>query len=169
MRDPCASVSELLERYFDRDVTDQEKTFVEGHLKDCQACQDELRSLEEIQTLLKAPVDEAARQEDFAWVWQKIEREIQPRESPSWWESLRAWIGVSSFFHKRVWIPAAAAALIVILVAAPFLMKKTPSQLDASVVVYLESDTNNVMVYEPEKENVTVIWLFEGPDKESPT
>jgi len=33
----------------------------------------------------------------------------------------------------------------------------------------LESDTNNVMVYEPEKENVTVIWLFEGPDKESPT
>jgi len=114
-------------------------------------------------------VDEAARQEDFAWLWQKIEKEIQPRESPSWWESLRAWLGVSSFFHKRVWIPAAVAALIVILVSAPFLMKKTSSQLDSSVVVYLESDTNNVMVYEPEKENVTVIWLFEGPDKESPT
>jgi hypothetical protein len=62
-----------------------------------------------------------------------------------------------------------AVALLIIAITSPLFFKETPSQLDSSVVVYLESDTNNVMVYEPEKENVTVIWLFEGPDKESPT
>ena len=169
MRDPCASLSGLLERYFDRDVTDQEKRFVEDHLQDCQACQDELRSLEELQTLLKVPVDEAARQEDFAWVWQKIEREIQDREKPSWRESIRAWLGLFFPSRRRVLIPAVAVALLIIAITSPLFFKETPSQLDSSVVVYLESDTNNVMVYEPEKENVTVIWLFEGPDKESPT
>ena len=169
MRDPCTSLSGLLERYFDRDVTDQEKRFVEDHLQDCQACQDELRSLEELQTLLKAPVDEAARQEDFAWVWQKIEREIQAREKPSWRESIRAWLGLFFPSRRRVLIPAVAVALLIIAITSPLFFKETPSQLDSSVVVYLESDTNNVMVYEPEKENVTVIWLFEGPDKESPT
>jgi anti-sigma factor RsiW len=158
-----------LERYFDRDVTDQEKRFVKGHLQDCQACQDELRSLEELQTLLKAPVDEAARQEDFAWVWQKIEREIQDREKPSWRESIRAWLGLFFPSRRRVLIPAVAVALLIIAITSPLFFEETPSQLDSSVVVYLESDTNNVMVYEPEKENVTVIWLFEGPDKESPT
>jgi anti-sigma-K factor RskA len=114
-------------------------------------------------------VDEAARQEDFAWVWQKIEREIQDREKPSWRESIRAWLGLFFPSRRRVLIPAVAVALLIIAITSPLFFEETPSQLDSSVVVYLESDTNNVMVYEPEKENVTVIWLFEGPDKESPT
>ena len=28
--------------------------------------------------------------------------------------------------------------------------------------------TYNVMIYEPEKAKVTVIWLFEGPEEEAP-
>ena len=169
MRDPCSSASGLLERYFDRDVTDQEKAFVEGHLRGCQACRDELRSLGELQALLKAPVDEAARQEDFAWVWQKIEREIREREKPSWRESIRAWFGLSFPFRRRVWIPAVAAALLIIAIGSPLLFKETPSQTELSIVEYVESHTNNVMVFESEKENVAVIWLFEGAEGESPT
>jgi hypothetical protein len=38
-----------------------------------------------------------------------------------------------------------------------------------SVVEYVESETYNVMVYELETPQVTVIWLFEGPEEESST
>ena len=169
MRDPCASVSELLERYFDRDVTDQERAFVEHHLQDCQACQAELKSLEELQTMLKTPVDEAARQEDFAWVWQKIEREIQEREKPSWRDSVRAWFDLSFPFRRRVWIPAVAAALLIIAIGSPLFFKENPSQTELSIVEYVESHTNNVMVFESERENVAIIWLFEGTEGESST
>jgi len=73
--------------------------------------------------------------------------------------------------RKRIWIPAVVAAVLVILVATPLLMKEIPSQPDASVVVYVESQTNNVMIYESgtDQENMAVIWLFEGPEEESST
>lgn len=71
-------------------------------------------------------------------------------------------------FPKKVWIPALAATVILILIYAPLLFKKNPSLQDQSVVEYVESKDYNVMVYETEKGKVTVIWLFEGPEEESP-
>jgi hypothetical protein len=66
-----------------------------------------------------------------------------------------------------VWVPALAVALLVVAVV-PFLMKVTPSPSAASVVVYVESQTNNFMVYEPESEQETmaIIWVFEEPEEE---
>jgi predicted anti-sigma-YlaC factor YlaD len=40
MKDSCFVVSRLLEKYFDQEVTDKERLFVEGHLQDCPACRD---------------------------------------------------------------------------------------------------------------------------------
>jgi hypothetical protein len=51
----------------------------------------------------------------------------------------------------------------------PLLLKKSPSLPVEFGVEYVESKTNNVMVYEVEKSKVTVIWLFEGPETESTT
>jgi anti-sigma factor RsiW len=166
MKDSCSSISTFLEKYFDREVTDKEKLFVEGHLQDCPACRDALTSMEELRTLIKVPVDEAAQKEDFPWVWQKIEREIRLQKKLTWWQSLRSWLDVSPFFKKKVWIPAAATLMVLLFITGQIIFKKTPSYPDASVVEYLESPTYNVMVYQLEEPKVTVIWLFEGPEKE---
>lgn len=169
MKDSCSSVSKILEKYFDHEVTDEERALVEGHLTDCLACQDALRSMEELRHLVRAPVEEAVGKEDFQWVWQKIKRGIQPKERPTWWETLQSWLDLSPLFRKRILIPAVAAIAIFILVTAPILFKKSPSPQDVTVVEYVESSTHNVMVYESEQERVTVIWLFEGPEEEAPT
>ena len=168
MKDICSRSLKLLGKYFDGEATDHEREIVENHLLECQACQAQLDSLKGIHTLVAAPVEEAARQEDFPWVWEKIGRRIRTQERPSALDFLRERLIFSQFWRKRVWVPALAAALLVMVIAAPFLMKKTSSPSEASVVVYVESQTNNVMVYESEtdKETVAVIWLFEGPDKE---
>jgi len=167
MKDFCSSVSKLLEKYFDQEVTDKERLLIESHLKDCPACQDALRSMEELRTLIKIPVEEAAQKEDFPWVWQKIEREIRLQQKRTWWQSLRSWLDVSPLFKKKVWIPAVATVVVLLFITGQIIFRKTPSYPDSSVVKYLESPTYNVMVYQTEQPKVTVIWLFEGPEEEA--
>ena len=168
MKDSCSSISQLLERYFDRQATDEERSLVERHLPVCQTCHERLSVLEGLREAIKAPVDEALKEETFPWVWEKIERGIRLEKKPSWQESVRSWIDLSPLFRKKVWIPAVVTAIVLALVTSPFLFKKTPSYSERSVVEYVESGVYNVMVYESEKAKVTVIWLFEEPQNESP-
>jgi len=156
----------LLEKYFDREVTDSERSLVESHLQDCPACRDALSSMGELRTLIKVPVEEVVRKEDFPWVWQKIERGIRFEKERGGWSSLRSWLDATFRLRRRVWIPAVATLLVLLFITAQVIFKKTPSSQGASVVEYLESPTYNVMVYQMEEPNVTVIWLFEGPEEE---
>jgi anti-sigma factor RsiW len=165
MKDRCSSISKLLEKYFDQEVTDKERSFVESHLQDCSNCQSELRSMGRLKDLVKAPIEEAVQEEDFHWVWQKVQRGIQLRERSNWWESLRSWLDLSPLFRKRVLIPV-AATIAALLIAAQLLFKEFSSYPRPSGVEYIESQTHNVMIYESEKAKVTVIWLFEEPEKE---
>ena len=166
MNHRCSSVSKLLEKYFDQEVTDDERTLVEGHLPDCPACRETLHSMERVRNLIKSPVEAAIEKESFPWVWQKIEREIGLKERPTVRESLRSWLDRTPLFTRRVLIPAVVALAILIFVAAPLLFRKSTSYPGPSVVEYVESQTYNVMVYELEDSKGTVIWLFEGPEKE---
>lgn len=166
MKDSCSAISKLLEKYFDQEVTDEERFFVDAHLVDCHACQEMLRSMEKIRDWVKAPVEEAAKQEDFPWVWEKIERAIRKEEKRTFWEALPSWLQISPLFRRKVWIPAVAAMVVTLLITLPLLLKKPPSSPGTSVVEYVESETNNVMVYDSENSKMTLIWLFEEPEKE---
>jgi anti-sigma factor RsiW len=169
MKDSCSSVSTLLEKYFDQEVTDEERFLVEGHLQDCPGCRDALKSMEELSTLMRVPVEEAVQKEDFPWAWQKIEREIRLQKKRTWWQSLRSWLDVTPLLKRKVWIPAVATVVVLLFISTEIIFKKTPSYPDVSVVEYVESQTDNVMVYQLEEQKVTVIWLFEGPEEERTT
>ena len=169
MKDSCSSISKLLERYFDREVTDKERVLVEGHVQGCPACRDALKSLEELSTFIKVSVEEAVQKEDFPWVWEKIEREIRLQKKLTWWQSLRSWIDISPLFKRKVWIPAVATVVVLLFITAQIIVRKIPSYPDVSVVEYVESQTDNVMVYQLEKQKVTVIWVFDEPAKDPTT
>ncbi len=123
--------------------------------------------MEGLRTLIKTPVEEATQQEDFPWVWQKIEREIRLQEKVSWWQSLRSWMDLSPLFEKKVWIPAVATVIVLLFISTQVIFKKIPSYSDASVIEYIESESHNIMVYESEKTKMTVIWLFDEDNLES--
>jgi anti-sigma factor RsiW len=169
MKSSCSLVLTVLEKFFDQEVTDEERFLVEGHLQDCPACRDALKSMEEVRTLMKVPVEEAVQKEDFPWVWQKIEREIRLQKKRTWWQSLRSWLDITPLFKRKVWIPAVATVVVLLFISTQIIFKKTPSYPDVSVVEYVESQNDNVMVYQLEEPKVTVIWLFEGPEEERTT
>jgi len=169
MKRECSSVSKLLDKYFDQEVTPEERFLVEGHLPDCPACRMALESMQNLRILIKSPVEEAAEKENFSWVWERIERGTQRKERPGLWDFLKSWLDVTPFLKRKVLIPAVATAVLLILITAPFLYEKIASYPVLSVVEYVESETYNVMVYELETPQVTVIWLFEGPEEESST
>ena len=169
MKRECSSVSRLLGKYFDQEVTPEERSLVEDHLPDCPACRSALQSMENLRILIKSPVEEAVEKETFPWVWEKVEKGIQGKERPGLWDFLKSWLDVTPFLKRKILIPAVAAAVLLILITAPLLFKKTTSYPTLSVVEYVESETYNVMVYELETPQVTVIWLFEGPEEESST
>ena len=164
MKDSCAAASELLEKYFDHEATEKERVSIETHLSGCSACRNRLKAMEGLRHLLRAPVDEMGQGEDFYRVWQRIEKGIEREEAFSRRASVGRWIGAA--FRRRVWIPAAAAIVALFLVLVPSALRKSPSLNDTSVVEYVESQNYNVMVYESDRGNVTVIWLFESPEKE---
>jgi anti-sigma-K factor RskA len=166
MKRECSSISRLLEKYFDQEVTPEERSLVEDHLPSCLGCRSALLSMENLRNLIKSPVEEAVERENFPWVWEKIERGIQQEEKPGLWESLWSWLDMISLRKKKILIPAVAAVVILILITAPLLYEKMSSYPVLSVVEYVESDTYNVMIYERETPQVTVIWLFEGPEEE---
>jgi hypothetical protein len=164
----CSSISKLLEKYFDREATGEEKSLVERHLSDCPSCQKTLLAMEGVSDVLKTTVDKALNEETFPWVWEKIERGIRLERGISWWESFLSWLRLSPLSQKKIWVPLVAVTMLFLFIM-PILFKKTPS-LPASIVVeYVESQTSNVMVYELEKAKVTVIWLFEDPETKSST
>jgi len=169
MKRECSSVSKLLDKYFDHEVTEGEKSLIDGHLPDCPACRRTLQSMENLRTLIKRPVEEAAEKEVFPWVWEKIERGIRETEKPALWDFLRSWLNVTPLLRRKIWIPALAAAAILILMIAPLLYVKISSHPALSVVEYVESETHNVMVYELENQKVTVIWLFNGLEEGAST
>jgi predicted anti-sigma-YlaC factor YlaD len=164
MKDSCPSVSNLLAKYFDQEVTDEERSLVETHLPDCPQCQNVLDMMAGLRHMMKNPVEEAIEKEDFPWVWEKIKRGIRLEEKLPWWKSLRSWLNISTLLKRRVWIPAVATIAILMVILIHF--EKNPSYSGPSVVEYIESQNYNVMIYESEKGKVTVIWLFEGPEEE---
>jgi hypothetical protein len=169
MKKECSSASKLLDKYFDQEVTPEERSLVEDHLPGCPACRSALLSMENLRNLIKSPVEEAVEKENFPWVWEKIERGIQQEEKSGLWESLWSWLDVVFPRKRKILIPAVAAVVLFVLITAPLLYEKISSYPDSSVVEYVESETYNVMVYERETPQVTVIWLFEGAEEEPTT
>jgi anti-sigma factor RsiW len=159
MKGACSLSAELLERYMDSEMTDRERGVVETHLAECPSCSELLRSMMEFSAMIKVPAAEHPSNAEYDRLWRHIKNESQKKRAPRF--------DFLGFLRQRIWVPASAVALVLVIVAASLLFKKTTTVPGRFGVEYVESKTNNVVVYEVEKSNVTVIWLLEGPEEDS--
>ncbi len=161
MRRDCSSISTLIDKYFDQETSQGEQEVVEKHLRECPACRERLKFMGEVKLALQRPVMEASEKETFPWVWEKIEREIRFKPRWSLWDFVKRRFDLTPLIGKKIWIPATVVATLLLLLFYSAPIKKNSSHLPLPVVEYIESKTNNVMIYELENVKVTVIWLFE--------
>lgn len=167
MKDICSSISKLLDKYFDSEASQRERSLVEKHLLECSTCRRKLKLMEGIREAIQSPVAEALEKETFPWIWEKIEREIKVKPKESFWEVVKERLEIILHLKKKIWVPVAVVTAILLILYPLF--KKNSSHFVPPVVEYVKSETHNVMIYELENVKVTVIWLFEESEMDPST
>ncbi|MEA3560486.1 MAG: zf-HC2 domain-containing protein [Candidatus Omnitrophota bacterium] len=105
----CRKVTKMLGKYLDKELTDKRITgLIEGHLKKCAACKQELNSLILIKKLMLQKEGLPAR-EDF---WARLKNRLKTKPAPL---TVR-WVSRSENLAKRlIPVPIAITILITVL------------------------------------------------------
>ncbi|UCC66674.1 MAG: zf-HC2 domain-containing protein, partial [Deltaproteobacteria bacterium] len=150
----CNRFAPHLERYFDGELSPEERDFVEGHLRVCTRCQKELKDLSDMRKLLRGAIEEEVVDTEPQEVWAGVERRLK---APSLKD--RVWSPVRDLFFpfRPIRTIAWGTALLIIIVLTVPLLKSPP--LPPVVVESVESE-HPVMIFQGE-EGLTIIWLFE--------
>jgi|GEM_PF-2556680 len=89
----CKKVNELLIRYLEGDLKEQEKSLVERHLQECKKCLDELALLKEVLKMAKLEKIPSLPEDYWAGysarLWQKLRSMAQHEIGSEWVRSLR--------------------------------------------------------------------------------
>ncbi len=101
-----------LSAYLDDQLTADEAAEVRRHIAECKACQEELDRLRTVKHLLGALPDREPPQE----LWAELRRDLVQPPPPAW----ERWIEAVRALVRRPAIAAAAVAVVVALVALPF-------------------------------------------------
>jgi anti-sigma factor RsiW len=151
--DKCNPV--LLNRFFDGEARDDEHARISQHLRDCPFCRKSFQKNQTLSLFLKAGVDRAVSQTDFASVEDTVLRKIRKNQVP-WGTKIR-----ELFASRRFLIPAAAMATLIFLVISftpPHPSVSGPSAIVSSVT----GDISSVMIIETPGTRQTIIWFNEN-------
>lgn len=114
----CRSCTETLTAYLDKELGEQDSRAVESHLATCTGCLEELRSLETACQLTNALPHLAVAPH----LWDRIAQEVAPLIVPE-----EGWLSRFLRAINRPWIPLAAAAAAVVIIAGVLIRPTQPS------------------------------------------
>jgi len=145
---------ELLSRFFDQELGQEESVHMREHVDHCASCQ---RALQENQTLsvqFKTGLDQGLSGVDLG----KIEKNVVAvicRQDVRWWMGLR-----DLFFSRKFFFPATAMAAALLL----SVLLRPPASLSgpSAIVSSFEGDVASVMILETPESHQTIIWISEN-------
>ena len=131
MKNECQATQLLLERYLDRELTEQESAAVESHLNRCPDCQNQLSIYQKTGALLKTSLGRSVDGISLERLWPRIEQAIRNRPQPAVTGRI-----FSSRYLAPVLVSATAAILLILLIGVlkkPF--TRIPSQPPEHVLI----------------------------------
>jgi len=169
---------DLLQRYYDGDLTPDEERSVRTEVAKDQSAQRRLSELATLHELMQAPVLEAARGLDSDALFARIQAGIKQEQRLGFGERLRVLSG-EWFEHKRgVLVPAAAslaaaaAALIILLVPReakqPVGGEPMLAQLHGTSIENVDFGQSTGTVFEVDNEGVSAAVVWISDDEEGP-
>lgn len=105
---------ELLQRYFDGELSNGSAVEVNQHLESCETCRNRHRSLEKLHTYINMAVEEAAEDVDFDALFGRIESGLEESRQRGKVVSIKAWLESSRLRRPLVLAPVAIAAAAVL-------------------------------------------------------
>ncbi len=103
---------DLLQRFFDGDLTGESATQVSEHLDACQECSRRHGSLVRLRGLINMAAEDLAEEVDFDAVYGKVVAGIERRPAAGLLTGLRGWFDELLAKRPQVWMPATAAAAV---------------------------------------------------------
>ena len=176
MKTECKKTRDLVERYFDGELSRRQAARLDDHLAECPKCEAQLQSLHRTRGALQGVLREAASKVDFNTMWRSIQPQLQGPK-PAFWERFN--VAIREYFsaYKPIWAMAGAAAAVAALVAIPLLVKDTPlspaggpaevaAKAGNECIIESVEASNGATPMVQELQNQTkVIWMFEEPEE----
>jgi len=175
----CSRLLEQLSGYLDGELSPEEQTSIESHLRTCPACEAELQGLRSAGVLLRRTLDAQADAADLAGLAARVLAAVDS-DAPAAALALPAPGGAVRWLreHRGTLLAVAAAAIVLLgLLLGPLLLPAEAPPAEDDVVVELldPPEGYDAMIYNDSEEgkNITVIWLIEqeapapaAPDKD---
>jgi len=150
----CNCFTPLLEKYFDGELSPEEKNSTEKHLKGCLRCRRQLKVLSAMRDLLLRAMEEVVADADIQSIWEGVEEKLSV---PSPGEKVSSWIRNLFFPFWRLRSIACGLAFSAILFITVTMLTTTPPP---TIVVKSVESKAPVMVFQ-EEEGMTIIWFFD--------
>jgi len=151
-RDHCSL--ELLDRYYDGEISPDESKAVTDHLDGCPVCRKRLAARRTVTESVRAVADEAVSRTDFRHLDQKVLDRIAVRRTPflSQLKNMR--------FSWRFYVPASAIAAILMVFFTVFL--RQPADVGPSAIINsFAGKISSVMIIETPESRHTILWFSE--------
>lgn len=144
---------ELIGRYLDGEVSQEEHDGISRHLKDCLSCQKILQDNQSISTVFRDNLKKENSHAAFAVLETRVLDQIRQKENP-WWKRL-----AKRFSSIRIFIPATALAALILFFAIP----RSPTTISgpSAKIEAFSGDVSSVMIIETPKSRQTIIWYKE--------
>ena len=144
---------ELIDRYFDGELSLKEHDRISRHLKDCPSCQKTLQNNQAISTVFRDNLKREVSQADFGVLETRVLDQIRQKENP-WWERI-----TKLFFSNKLLIPATAVAALILF----FAITREPTTISgpSAIIEAFSGEVSSVMIIETPKSRQTIIWYKE--------
>ena len=153
MKDSTKSCNpELVSRFFDGELGQEETSQVSEHLETCPVCRESLENLRSISETVRSYMG-TAREVDVGGLENKVIVEIQRKEAP-WWSR-----AIYALFSKRVLIPAGAIASFSLIFLTVF--HNPAVNGPSAIVTSLSTSGSSVIIMETSETRQTILWFNE--------
>ena len=144
---------ELIGRYLDGEVSQEEYDRISRHLKDCSSCQKILQDNQAISTVFRDTREKEISKVSFAALETRFLDRIRQKENP-WWDPLAKLV-----FSYKLLMPATALAAIILF----FVITRSPTTLSApsAIIEAFSGEVSSVMLIETPNSRQTIIWYKE--------
>ncbi len=150
----------VLHRFFDNELGPEEHARTREHVRQCPSCQESLQKNRSLSDLFVRSVEKAVSQTNFDALEKQVLSRVESGKRKKE-KGKRKKENLFSGFSRRILVPAAAMAGIVLLV---FSLTGPPESAPgpSAIINSFTGDISSVMIMETPKSRQTIIWFNES-------